>query len=193
VRVLFVCTANMCRSPMAAALFDRLALAGGDDAPEEVSVASAGLLPGGYASPPEVVTVMAEQGIDLSGHCSTQISPELVADSDVILAMARRHGREVVLLDGDAWGRTFTLKEFVRRGDHVGRRGPDDALGGWLEALHAGRKRTDLVGSSVDDDVGDPIGGPLDGYRKTARQLGDLTDRAAALLWVPRGIRTPPG
>ena len=42
---------------MAAALFGRLALVGGDDAPEEVSVASAGLLPGGYASPPEVVTV----------------------------------------------------------------------------------------------------------------------------------------
>ena len=73
---------------MAAALFGRLALVGGDDAPEEVSVRSAGLLAGGYASPPEVVTTMAEFGIDLSGHCSTQISPELVAASDVVLAMA---------------------------------------------------------------------------------------------------------
>jgi protein-tyrosine phosphatase len=178
---------------MAAALFGRLALVGGDDPPEEVSVASAGLLPGGYASPPEVVTVMADLGIGLSGHCSAQISPELVADCDVILAMARRHAREVILLDGATWGRTFTLKEFVRRGEHVGGRAPDVALDQWLDALHDGRKRTDLVGSSVDDDVGDPIGGPLDGYRKTARQLGDLVERVAALLWVPRGITTPPG
>jgi protein-tyrosine phosphatase len=178
---------------MAAALFGRLDLVGGDDAAEEVSVASAGLLEGGYASPPEVVTVMEELGIDLSGHSSRQISPELVVESDVIVGMARRHAREVVLLDGAAWDHTFTLKEFVRRGDLVGGRGPDEALRVWLDALHEGRKRTDLVGSSVADDVADPIGGPLEGYRKTARELGELVGRAAALLLAPRGIRTLPG
>jgi protein-tyrosine-phosphatase len=178
---------------MAAALFSRLALVGGDDAPEEVSVVSAGLMPGGYASPPEVVTTMAELGIDLSGHSSTQISPELVAGSDVILAMARRHAREVVLLDPESWGRTYMLKEFVRRGDRAGRRPADEALGPWLDRLHHGRQRTDLVGSSPDDDMPDPIGGPLDGYRTTARELAALVDHAATLLWVPRGIPTLPG
>lgn len=188
-----MCTANMCRSPTASALFCRLAPVGGDDAVETVLVASAGLMEGGYASPPEIVTTMAELGIDVSGHCSAQISPELVAASDVVLAMARRHAREVVLLDPAAWGRTFTLKEFVRRGDRVGSRGPDEELRSWLARLHDGRKRTDLVGSSPDDDVSDPLGGPLDAYRKMARELGDLVDHAAALLWVPRGMRTLPG
>lgn len=183
----------MCRSPTAAALFGRLAPVGGDDAAETVSVASAGLMEGGYASPPEIVTTMAELGIDVSAHCSAQVSPELVAASDVILAMARRHAREVVLLDPAAWGRTFTLKEFVRRGDRVGSRGSDEELRRWLARLHDGRKRTDLVGSSPDDDVSDPLGGPLDAYRKMARELGDLVDHAAALLWVPHGIRTLPG
>jgi protein-tyrosine-phosphatase len=178
---------------MAAALFGRLALVEGDDAPEDVSVASAGLLPGGYASPPEVVTTMAEMGIDLSGHRSTQVSPELVAESDVVLAMARRHAREIVLLDAGAWGRTYTLKEFVRRGEQVGQRAVDEALGPWLDSMHEGRKRTDLVGSSPHDDVGDPIGGPLEGYRKTARALVEVVESAASLLWVPGGIRTPPG
>jgi len=178
---------------MAAALFGRLALVSGDDAPEDVSVTSAGLLQGGYASPGEVVTVMAEQGLDLSAHRSVQISPELVTASDVVLGMARRHAREVVLLDPGAWSRTFTVKEFVRRGETVGRRGADEALDPWLERLHHGRRRPDLVGSSDDDDVSDPIGGPLDGYRRTARQLGDLVDDVASLLWVPRQIRTPPG
>jgi protein-tyrosine-phosphatase len=85
---------------MAAALFGRLALVDGDDAPEDVSVVSAGLLQGGYASPPEVVTAMAELGIDVSTHCSTQISADLVASSDLVLGMGRRHAREVVLLSG---------------------------------------------------------------------------------------------
>jgi protein-tyrosine phosphatase len=178
---------------MAAALFSRLGLVTGEEAPEEVSVVSAGLLEGGYASPREVVTTMAEFGIDLSEHRSTQISADLVASSDVILGLARRHAREVVLLDGAAWSRTFTLKDFVRRGDLVGRRRADEALGSWLDRLHNGRQRTDLVGSSEGDDVPDPIGGPLDGYRKTARELAALVDRAAALLWVPRGIRSLPG
>lgn len=178
---------------MAAALFGRLALVSGDDAPEDVSVTSAGLLPGGYASPREVVTVMAERGLDLSAHRSVQISPELVAAADVVLAMARRHAREVVLLDAGAWMRTFTVKEFVRRGEAAGRRGADEALDPWLERLHHGRRRPDLVGSSDDDDVSDPIGGPLDGYRRTARQLGNLVDGVASLLWVPRQIRTLPG
>ena len=178
---------------MAAGLFRRLSLVGGDDAPEEVVVESAGLLPGGYASPPEVVTAMAELGIDLSGHRSTEVSPELVAASDVVLGMARRHAREAVLLDATAFDRTFTLKELVRRGDLVGRRQPDEELQAWLGRLNHGRQRTDLVGRSDDDDVSDPLGGPLAAYRTTARELGTLVDRAAALLWAPRVIRTLPG
>jgi len=166
---------------MAAALFSRLTPVAVDDASEDVTVASAGLLPGGYASPPEVVTVMAEWGIDLSGHASTQVSPELVAASDVVMGMARRHAREVVLLDPEAWG------------DLAGARRPDEELASWLERLHYGRQRTDLVGSSADDDVPDPIGGPLDGYRKTARELATFLERVAALLWVPREIRSLPG
>ncbi|HLM94912.1 MAG TPA: hypothetical protein VK283_01280 [Acidimicrobiales bacterium] len=191
-QVLFVCTANMCRSPMAAALFRRLSWVEGDDASEEVVVVSAGLLPGGHASPPEVVTVMAEVGIDLSGHRSTQVSPEQVAGSDVVVGMARRHAREVVLLDATAFDRTFTLKELVRRGDLVGRRQPAEELGAWLGRLHDGRQRSDLVGRSDDDDVSDPLGGPLTAYRTTARELGTLVDRAAALLGARRGIRTMP-
>jgi len=178
---------------MAAAQFGRLLVVGGPDAPEPVSVASAGLLPGGYASPPEVVTVMAELGIDLSGHCSTQIAPELVGASDLIVCMGRRHAREVVILDPGAWGRTFTLKELVRRGDHRGGRGPDESLEAWLSRLHLGRERSDLVGRSTEDDVADPIGRPLDAFRSTARQLGALVEFVAALLWARRDIRSLPG
>jgi protein-tyrosine phosphatase len=178
---------------MAAALFGRLVPVEADDAQEKVSVASAGLLQGGYASPPEVVTVMAEMGIDLSGHSSTELSPDLVAAADLVLCMARRHAREVVILDPAAWGRTFTVKELVRRGDHFGRRTPDEPLDSWLGRVHQGRERTDLVGRSAEDDVADPLGGPVDAFRMTAREIATLVERVAALLWAPRGIRTRPG
>ena len=178
---------------MAAALFCRLVPVDAEDAGEKVSVASAGLLQGGYASPPEVVTVMAEMGIDLSEHRSTQLSSDVVAGADLVLCMARRHAREVVILDPAAWGRTFTLKAFVRRGDHFGHRTPGEPLGSWLGRLHAGRERTDLVGRSSEDDVADPLGGPLDAFRMTAREIGTLVEHVAALLWAPRGIRTRPG
>jgi protein-tyrosine phosphatase len=178
---------------MAAALFGRLAPVGEDDAPEQVTVASAGLLVGGYASPPEVVAVMAELGLDLSGHCSQQVSGQLVAASDLVVGMARRHAREVVILDPAAWERTFTLKELVRRGDHVGERARHETLSSWLGRLHQGRERTDLVGRSAEDDVADPLGGSMGEFRVTARELGSLVERVASLLWTPRGIRSLPG
>jgi protein-tyrosine phosphatase len=191
VQVLFVCTANMCRSPMAAALFARRSSDPSFASRHEtVTVASAGILPGGFASPPEVVTAMAELEIDLSAHVSRQLSIDLVAQADMILGMARRHAREVVLLDASAWSRTFTLKEVVRRAERVDPRGPDEPLAQWLDRLHQGRQRTDLVGHSADDDVPDPLGGSLDEFRATARELAVLVERVAVQLWAPGEVPT---
>ena len=173
VQVLFVCTANMCRSPMAAALFRRLSSVEGDDAPEEVVVVVRGPSPRRARVTSGSRDRHGGGGNRPSGHRSTQVSPELVAGSDVVVGMARRHAREVVLLDAAAFGRTFTLKELVRRGDLVGRRQPAEELEAWLGRLHHGRQRTDLVGRSDDDDVSDPLGGPLGAYRTTARELGN--------------------
>jgi protein-tyrosine phosphatase len=190
VQVLFVCTANMCRSPMAAALFGRCCADPLFVRNEAVTVSSAGILSGGFESPAEVITAMAELNIDLSAHISRQISADMVARADMILGMARRHAREVVLLDASAWSRTFTLKEIVHRAERVGPRVPEEPLAHWLDRLHRGRQRTDLVGSSPDDDVPDPLGGSPDEFRATARQLAGLVERVAGLLWAPGEVPT---
>jgi len=189
-----VCTANLCRSPMAAALFRRRLVApdattGPDGTLETVAIGSAGLLPSGVAPPGEVVTVMAELGIDLGAHRSRQISPELVAVADVVVCMARRHAREVVLVEPEAWSRTFTLKELVRRGEGAGPRQEGEGPGDWLRRVHAGRVRAELVGQSAADDVEDPLGGPLDAYRVTAAELADLVDHVAGRMWPARSTR----
>lgn len=83
--VLFLCTGNTCRSPMAAALFDRYAREQGMDA----SADSAGLAawPGERVSP-HAVTVMAELGADVSAHVARPVTKELLDAADRIFCMS---------------------------------------------------------------------------------------------------------
>jgi protein-tyrosine phosphatase len=178
VRVLFVCTANICRSPMAAAFL----IGGRGDRRVGFEVASAGLLPGGRVPPPEVVETMDAYGLDVRGHRSRQLTADMLGPADLILGMGRRHVQEAVLLDGAVWPRAFTLKEFVRRGEAVGPRPDRVPIRSWLQAVHAGRTRTELAGRSSTEEVADPFGGPLEGYRETGAELGALVNRLSALL-----------
>jgi len=88
--ILFVCTGNICRSPMAEGLMrQRLAQAGLEP---DHRVASAGVwaLEGRSASE-HAVTVMAEQGIDISGHKAHTITADDMAQASLILVMSRDH------------------------------------------------------------------------------------------------------
>jgi protein-tyrosine phosphatase len=174
---------------MAAALFggvlEEVAAAG--DLDEPVAVVSAGLLESGHPVPPEVVKAVASYGADLTPHRSTQLTADVIESADLVLGMERRHGREVVLLVPSAWTRTFTLKEFVRRGEKVGPRRRRQPLRAWLSVVGDERQRTDLVGRSVDDDVADPLGGDPADFRATAAELADLVQRLARLLWSDGG------
>ncbi len=175
--VLVVCTANQCRSPAAQALLTR-ALA--DRAP--VRVASAGLLPGGAPAAPGMVAAAAAAGIDLTAHTSVQVDEAMVAGADLVVGMARSHVRETVLMAPDSWPRSFTLRELVRRAAAAGPRGPQP-WEEWLARVHHGRRHADLLGSSPEDDVADPMGGPPEGYRRTWEELARLTGRLADLAW----------
>lgn len=179
-RVLVVCTANMCRSPMAELLLGRhLVEAGGPP----VEVSSCGLLDGGREVAPEVASVLASVGLDPSGHRSRRMSAELLLGADLVLAMAREHLREAAVTAPKALGRTFTLKEAVRRGEEeVGPRTEGTALADWVAALGTGRRTSGLLGASELDDVADPMGGPLSAFRDTMAELDDLTGRLARLL-----------
>jgi protein-tyrosine phosphatase len=179
--LLFICTANQCRSPMAEALVRaRLAKAGLGD---QVAVSSAGLLPGGSAATSEAIQAVEELGADLGPHRSQPLQGDLIDSADVVIGLAREHSREAVVLRPDAIGRVFTFKELVRRAQAAGPRRPGDSLDDYIARLGAGRNPADLLGRSRDDDVSDPIGRPVEVYRKTAAQLDDLVSRLVAHLW----------
>ncbi len=100
--ILFVCTGNTCRSPMAEALCrkmvaQRLGCAVDEVEDRGVIVMSAGISAmAGCSASPEAVRVMAQMGLKLSDHESRPLTDQLVRHADAIFAMTRSH-RQVIL------------------------------------------------------------------------------------------------
>src|SRR5664279_6259993 len=106
--ILFVCTGNVCRSPMAEGIF-RQAVQGRDD----YRVTSAGL-GAAEGAPPSAYAVQAvkELGIDISGLRSRMLTAELVQQADYIFGMTHSHLDTVAMLYPQAAEKTFLLREF---------------------------------------------------------------------------------
>ncbi|MGH9189566.1 MAG: low molecular weight protein arginine phosphatase [Acidimicrobiales bacterium] len=177
--ILFICTGNICRSPVAEALLRHRTAALGLD----VRVHSAGVLESGRPASASSVELLAGRGLDLAGHRSTEITAELLETADLALGMAREHVRHAAVLVPAAWPRTFTLKALVRQGEKVGPRPAGEELSAWLARVHEGRVPSDLLGSSAEDDVADPIGRPMPAYRRMVGEVEDLVDRLVTLIW----------
>jgi protein-tyrosine phosphatase len=173
-----VCSANRCRSPMAATLLAaRLA---SFDIPAEV--ASAGFGPAGQPALPEAVAAMADMGIDLSRHRSESVSREQCEQADLIIGMTREHIIDLVLLAPTAWPRIFPLVDLVRRAEAVGPIRPDERFGTWIHRLHGGRQRSVILTMKAADEIADPVGQSRSAFERTRDQLDLLLGRFAVLL-----------
>lgn len=86
--ILFVCTGNICRSPMAAAMFRARAERAGDS----FCVASAGTWGAeGEPAAPFARQVMNERGLSVDEHVSRVVTHEILSQADLILVMTRNH------------------------------------------------------------------------------------------------------
>ena len=106
--MLFVCTGNVCRSPMAELMLRA-------EAGAELDVASAGMaaLVGEGIDPPSGA-VLAEQGIDASRHRARQFELPMATSSDLVLTAERAH-RDAILTEAPTlYRRVFTMREYVR-------------------------------------------------------------------------------
>lgn len=180
VDVLFLCTGNICRSPMAEGLLRHELARRGVPA----RVHSAGIIEGGRPASEHGVAILGRRGVDLSRHLSRRMEREMLESADLVIGMAREHVREAVVTVRDCWPKAYTLKELVRRATFTGPRG-DQPFDEWTAKLHAGRDRRDLLGSSRDDDVADPYGQPEKVYEATADELTALVSSLATFAWGP--------
>ncbi|WP_347555462.1 low molecular weight protein-tyrosine-phosphatase [Robbsia sp. KACC 23696] len=108
--ILIVCHANICRSPMAEALFranEQIRTRG-------IVVHSAGLhARDGHEADRVVTRLLAEQGIDISAHRSRLITAEMVQEAQLVLVMEERQIREVAEVDPSSRGKVHLLGKWL--------------------------------------------------------------------------------
>ena len=109
--VLFVCTANICRSPMAEAIFDALI----SDAGMRYEVRSAGVAAlVGEPIAPKAVAALEEVGVYPGHHRAKQVIKPMLEGVDLVLTMTPKHVATLRRLSGDSSHKTYTLPEYAK-------------------------------------------------------------------------------
>lgn len=108
--ILFICTGNTCRSPMAEGILKDMAKKKG----LKLNVTSAGTFAfDGQEVSRDAVHVMREEGIDISQHRSRIVHRDLVESADLIFTMSRSHKGELLKKYDFLKDKVYTLKEYA--------------------------------------------------------------------------------
>ena len=160
-RLLFVCTGNLCRSAVAHGLAEARLARGPRSQAAQVHLLSAGTnAPVGEPMDPHSAAALVRLGGDPAARRASALTAQLADSADLVLTMTRGHRAAVLQLSPRGLRRTFTLREAadllrdVETGD-LGRLPPDQRareLAFRLAARRAHRPSTEA------DDIVDPIG-----------------------------------
>lgn len=185
--LLFVCTGNICRSP-----FAELLLRARLTDPSPVRVASAGSAAVvGAPMPAEMAALAESDALSPSEHRGRQATPELLLQSDLILALDRRN-RSAVVTSAPRTNRcTVTLREFARLAaavtdDDLERlallESPTDRLRGLTRTVLSLRGSVPPPDFPEDDDVIDPFRLSEAEYQRSRDQMVPAIDILARLI-----------
>lgn len=177
-RLLFVCTANRCRSPMAEYLARQSLARRQIDA----EVVSAGRMGGRFAASSGAVAAMAKRDLDLRGHTSAPVDPDTLAHADLVLVMERAHLADIYQAKSDAVDHSFTLGEFpalletsVTESAEAGAT-PVQRAQHRIAAANDARNPNRILIDDDSTDIADPMGRWNVHYRRTARQIERLIE-----------------
>jgi low molecular weight protein-tyrosine phosphatase len=178
--VVFVCTGNRFRSPLAAALFREAT----SELP--VDVRSMGTLETGRQPAFEEALEHGRRfGLDLSDHQSLAVARGALASADLVVGFEHTHLAVSVVEGGARRDRTFTLPELVEllELDHEPLTATDTAARARQAVEQADAARA-LAGRSPGHlEIADPVGGPQAVYAATADEIEALVSRLVALLF----------
>lgn len=116
-KVMFICTGNICRSAMAEGMFRKMT-----ENMEDIEVFSCGVYAetGDYATY-NAVEAAKEYDADISSHRATNIRESEIKKMDLILCATNSHKQSVIYLYPNLEGKVFTMKEYA----HIHKNGQD--------------------------------------------------------------------
>jgi low molecular weight protein-tyrosine phosphatase len=177
VEIVFVCTGNRARSPLAEALLR------GRVSDQPVRVGSRGT--GDVGTVPvlrEMASAAARLGVDLTAHRATPLAPMELRDTDLVVGFEPFHVAAAVVDGGAPRKRVFTLPELVELLSPLDNPPADLRERLALHVADADSRRASTHWSAAS--VPDPLGAPQRVFDETATSIAGLVTRLADVLFT---------
>ncbi len=182
--VVFVCTGNRVRSPLAEALLARMKI-------DRVRVSSFGTQNvGSQPALPDAIAVGAALGVDLTAHRTRVLDPTAMARADLVIGFEAFHVSSAVVDGRAARERTFMIRELDALLDPAPRVEVNDGVARARSIVElAQSRRIDRPRGSTVLPVADPLGQSREVYQQIAGEIDTLVRRLAATLFAVPAVR----